>query len=169
MKRFREDVEAMKEVYNAAWSQNWGFVPMTDAEFEHLAKEFRPFVAPELCLIAETPAGEPIGFSLALPNLNEILRHIPSGRLLPFGLFKFLWHRRKVTGIRVMTLGFKPRFHHAGLGLVFYLQTWLNGVRIGYVWGEASWILEDNVEMVRAAERMGGRPYKRYRVFERTL
>lgn len=169
LKRFDQDVDAIKEVYNSAWSKNWGFVPMTDAEFDHLAKEFRPFVDPDLCLIAEGPDGEPLGFSLSLPDLNQAIRHLPDGRLFPFGLFRFLWHRRKIDGIRVLTLGFKPKLHRAGLGIGFYLKTWDNGVAKGYVRGEASWILEDNHEMVRALERMGGRPYRRYRIYERPL
>ncbi|HUE97517.1 MAG TPA: hypothetical protein VMN39_12725 [Longimicrobiaceae bacterium] len=168
LRRFRDDVAAIKEIYNAAWSKNWGFVPMTDAEFEHLAKEFRPVIDPELCLIAEVD-GEPIGFSLALPDLNEVFHRIPSGRLLPLGALKILWYRRKIKGIRVMTAGFKPRFQHAGLGPALYLRTWLNGVKLGYVKGETSWILEGNHEMIRALERIGGHPYKRYRVYDREI
>lgn len=168
LRRFRQDVDIVKEIYNSAWSRNWGFVPMTDAEFDHLAKEFRPIVDPTLCLIAEVK-GEPVGFSLALPNINHALRHLPDGRLFPFGLFRFLWHKRKVRGIRVITLGFKPGFQQSGLGAALYLRGWLNGVQRGYDHGEASWILEDNLDMVRPLERMGARPYKRYRVFEKAL
>lgn len=168
LKAFRRDVDIIKGIYNSAWSRNWGFVPMTDEEFEHLAKEFRPVVDPSLCLIAEV-AGEPVGFSLALPNLNAALRHLPDGRLFPFGLFRFLWHKRKIRGIRVLTLGFKPGYQHSGLGAALYLRSWLNGTARGYDHGEASWILEDNLDMVRPLERMGGRPYKRYRLYERPL
>ena len=168
MKRFREEVDTLKELYNAAWSLNWGFVPMTDAEFEHLAKEFRPIADPELCQIAEVD-GKAVGFSLSMPNLNEAFRHLPDGRLLPFGIFRFLWHRRKIKGIRMMTLGFRPEYHHVGLGAAFYLRTWVTAMRQGYVQGEASWVLEDNLEMVRAIERMGGRAYKRYRLYTQPL
>lgn len=168
LKRFRQDVDIIKEIYNSAWSANWGFVPMTDPEFEHLAKEFRPVVDPALCLIAEV-RGEPVGFSLALPNINHALRHLPDGKLFPFGLFRFLWHKRKIRGVRVITLGFKPGYQHSGLGAAFYLRTWLSGTARGYDHGEASWILEDNLDMVRPLERMGGREYKRYRIFERTI
>ena len=166
--RFRQDVDTIKSVYNAAWSRNWGFVPMTDAEFEHLASEFRPIVDPDLCLIAEID-GDPIGFSLALPDFNQAIRHVSRGRLLPLGILKLLWHRRRIDSIRVLTLGFKPQYQHSGLGLAFYLRTWLTGVSKGYVRGEGSWVLENNAEMLRPLERMGGRPYKRYRVYERGL
>lgn len=168
LKRFRQDVDIIKGIYNAAWSRNWGFVPMTDAEFDHMAKEFRPIVDPSLCLIAEV-AGEPVGFSLAIPNINHALRHLRDGRLFPFGLFRFLWHKRKIRGIRVITLGFKPGYQHSGLGAALYLRGWLAGTARGYDHGEASWILEDNLDMVRPLERMGARAYKRYRLYERAL
>lgn len=168
LKRFREEVDIIKGIYNSAWSRNWGFVPMTDAEFDHMAREFRPIVDPALCLIAEV-RGEPVGFSLGLPNINHALRRIPDGRLFPFGLFRFLWHRRSIRGIRVITLGFKPGYQQSGLGAALYLRTWLNGTARGYNHGEASWILEDNLDMVRPLERMGARAYRRYRIYERTL
>jgi GNAT superfamily N-acetyltransferase len=168
LKRFDEDLARIKEVYNSAWSLNWGFVPMTDAEFDHLAREFRPVVDPDLCLIAEV-RGEPVGFSLALPNLNEAIRHLPDGRLFPFGWARFLWHRRKIDSMRVLTLGFKPRYQRSGLGVAFYMRTFDTGIERGYTRGEASWILEDNHEMVRALERMGARIYRRYRIYDRDL
>jgi GNAT superfamily N-acetyltransferase len=168
LKEFQRDVDIIKQIYNSAWSQNWGFVPMTDAEFDHMAREFRPVVDPDLCLIAEV-RGEPVGFSLALPDLNQAFRHLRDGRLFPFGLFRFLWHKRKITGLRVITLGFKPAYQHLGLGAALYLRAWQIAVSKGYDHAEASWILEDNVDMVRPLERMGGRLYKRYRIYERPL
>ena len=168
LKRFREEVDTIKAIYNSAWSQNWGFVPMTDAEFEHMAREFRPVVDPALCMIAEI-RGEPVGFSLILPDLNQALKHLADGRLFPFGLLRFLWHRRTIRGVRMLTLGFKQGYQHLGLGPGFYLRGWQAGVAKGYTHGEASWILEDNHEMIRAVERMNGRLYKRYRIYDRTL
>lgn len=166
--RFREEVDIIKDIYNAAWSKNWGFVPLTDAEFDHLAKEFRPIVDPDLCLIAEKD-GEAIGFSLTLPDINQALRHLPDGRLFPFGLLKFLWYRRRITGLRAITLGFKPGYQHLGLGAAFYLRSWQVGAARGYDRAEASWILEDNLDMVRPLERMGGRVHRVYRIFEREI
>jgi GNAT superfamily N-acetyltransferase len=168
LKHFRRDVDIIKAIYNSAWSRNWGFVPMTDAEFEHMAKDFRPIVDPALCLIAEVE-GKPIGFSLAIPNIHEAMAHIPSGRLFPFGIFKFLWYKRKISSVRVITLGFIPEYQHSGLGAAFYLHTWMSGTSRGYHRAEASWILEDNIEMVRPLEHMGGHVYKRYRIYERMI
>jgi hypothetical protein len=168
LKRFDEDVQAIREIYNSAWSKNWGFVPITDEEFEWVARDFKPIVDPDLCLIAEV-GGEAIGFSLALPNMNEAIRHLRGGRLLPFGFLKLLWYKRRIEAVRLITFGFKPRFHHSGLGLGFYFQTWKTAGEKGYTCGEASWILEDNFKMVRPLERMGGQAYRRYRIFERPL
>ena len=168
MKRFRQEAGIIKDVYNSAWSLNWGFVPFTDEEFDHVAKDMKQIVDPELCLIAEV-GGQPVGFSLTLPDVNQALKHLPSGRLFPFGVFKFLWHKRKVNRARVITLGFKPAYQHAGLGAAFYLKTFLNSKARGYVEGEGSWILEDNWDMRHAMEKMGCSVYKTYRVYERPL
>jgi GNAT superfamily N-acetyltransferase len=169
MRELKEEVRRVQEVYNAAWSQNWGFVPMTEAEFEHMAKEMRPVVDPELVLLAEKEDGEPVGFLLALPDLNRAFRHLPDGRLFPFGVFRFLWHRRRIRSLRVLTLGLKPGYQHLGLGAAMYLHAFRVGAERGYRTGEASWVLEDNQEMRGAMEKMGAAAYKRYRVFHAPL
>src|SRR5690606_12624636 len=149
-------------------AKNWGFVPVTDEEFDFIAHEFRPIVDPDLCLIAEV-GGKPVGFSLALPDLNQALRHLPDGRLFPFGLVKLLWHRRKVDAVRIITFGFKPPYQQSGLGVGFYMRTWRTANAKGYFAGEASWILEDNYRMVRPLERLGGHVHRRYRIYERGI
>jgi GNAT superfamily N-acetyltransferase len=168
MADFQGDVDRIKEVYNSAWARNWGFVPMTEAEFDHMAREMKPIVDPNLCHIAEID-GEPIGFALALPDVNEVLRHLPDGRLFPFGFLKFLWYRRRIKSMRVITLGFKPGYQHQALGPALYLKTYVAGLQKQYTSGEESWILEDNWEMRRALEKMGAQVYKVYRIFERAL
>lgn len=169
VKRFRQEVATIMEVYNSAWERNWGFIPMTAAEFEHMAREFRPVVDPDLCLIAETKAGEPIGFLLGLPDLNQAIRPLRDGRLFPFGIFRFLWARRKIHTARVLTLGLKPGYQQSGIGAAMYLRAFQVGERKGYEAGEASWILEDNLRMRQALEKMGAVAYKTYRVYERPL
>ena len=168
LKRFQQEVAIIKDVYNAAWERNWGFVPMTDAEFDHMAKELRPVVDPDLALIAEA-GGEPVGFCLALPDLNQALAKLPNGRLFPFGIFRLLWEKRKIRGMRVITLGMKPGFQHRGLGAALYLRAWQTGAAKGYTYAEASWILEDNQEMRRPMETAGAEAYKTYRIYERPL
>jgi len=168
LKRFKEEVGTVMGIYNSAWEKNWGFVPMTPAEFEHMAREFRPVVDPNLCLIAEKD-GEPIGFLLCLPDLNRAIKHIPNGKLFPFGLFKFLWHKRKIRSLRIMTLGMKPGYQDSGIGAALYTAGFHAGDQRGYDDGEASWILEDNHRMCTAMEKAGGTLYKRYRIYERPL
>lgn len=162
------EVKRVQEVYNAAWSRNWGFAPMTADEFAHLSKELRPVVDPHLVLIAEKD-GEPIGFLLALPDLNIALRHVRSGRLFPFGLLQFLWHRRRIDVARILTLGVKPGYQHLGLGAALYTRLLQVGPTRGYRGAEGSWILEDNHEMRTALEKLGSVAYKRWRVFEMGL
>jgi len=169
MKDLQEEVRRVQEVYNAAWSRNWGFVPMTEAEFHHMAKELKPVVDPDLVLLAEKEDGEPVGFLLALPDLNRAFRHLPDGRLFPFGAIKLLWHLRRIRTARILTLGLKPGYQHLGLGAAMYTRLMEIGIGKGYQGAEASWILEDNPEMCTALEKMGARLYKRYRVYDRPV
>lgn len=166
--RFHEDVDVIKEIYNSAWKENWGFVPMTDAEFAHLARQFKPVMDPHLCMIAETAAGEPAGFALALPDFNQALRHV-NGRLFPVGLFKLLWHRRKIDQMRILTLGIKSGFRRSGLDAVLYLRLFREAHQRNYQQAECSWILEDNWDMRRALEGIGARIYKTYRLYDKML
>jgi hypothetical protein len=167
LKELDREVERIKEVYNAAWERNWGFAPLTEAEIQHLAKTLKPIVDERFALIAEVH-GEPVGFALALPDYNQALRHV-DGRLFPFGLFKLLWHRRRINRLRVFTLGLKPGYHRKGIDALFYLRIYQNGLEAGYHAAEASWILEDNWGMRRGLERMGARVHKTYRVYGREL
>ncbi|HYW13860.1 MAG TPA: GNAT family N-acetyltransferase [Longimicrobium sp.] len=169
MKDLKQEVAKVQEVYNAAWSQNWGFVPMTEAEFHHMARELRPVVEPDFVLLAEKADGEPIGFLLALPDLNRAFKHLPDGRLFPFGVFKFLWQQRRIRAARILTLGLKPGYQHLGLGAAMYTRLLEIGISKGYTGAEGSWILEDNHEMCTALEKLGADQYKRYRVYERPV
>ena len=173
MKRFKQDIQAIKDIYNSAWEKNWGFVPMDDAEFDHMAKSMKDVIWPEFCLIAEIE-GEPIAFSVTLPDINQVLKTIPNGKLLPFGIFKLLLGIRpvkgKVTQARVITLGVKEKYRPTGVASLLFYETYRRSPALGVLRGEMSWILEDNVAMRGAAEMMGGGPaYKTYRVFEKSL
>jgi ribosomal protein S18 acetylase RimI-like enzyme len=169
MKELEDEVRRVQEVYNAAWSRNWGFVPMTEAEFRHMAKELKPVVDPNLVLLAEKADGEPIGFLLALPDLNRAFRHLRNGSLVSPALPKVLWGLKKIDTARILTLGLKPGYQHLGLGAAMYTHLLRVGVERGYRGAEASWILEDNPEMTTALEKMGAELYKRYRVYERPV
>ena len=169
MSRLKEEVAIMEEIYNSAWARNWGFVPMTSEEFAYIAKDMKSVADPDLCIIAEKD-GKPVGFALSLPDINQALRHIPNGKLLPFGFFKFFWYKRKVSSARIMTLGLRPEFQKSsGIGAAMYLRTFQVASEKGYNTGEASWILEDNFLMIQALEKVGFQQYKTYRVYDRAL
>jgi hypothetical protein len=168
MKRFRDDVELIKKIYNDAWSTNWGFVPMTDAEFEHMAGDLKTIVDPRVVLIAEKD-GEPVAFSLALPDFNQALKKI-NGRLVPFGLPKLIYYGRHIQQVRVLALGIIKKLQNwNGLGAALYYESFRRGVAAGYQSCEFSWTLETNDLINRSMQLFGAKIYKRYRVYERPL
>jgi len=166
-KLFTEEIELLKTVYNDAWTRNWGFVPWTEAELEHTAKDLKKAVVADVVLLAFVD-GEIAGFSIALPDLNVALRHI-RGRLFPFGLFKVLWHARKINMLRVLAMGVRKKFQGLGLDALFYYETYTRGRKAGFDRGEFSWILEDNFPMRNAMENWGARIYKTYRMYGKEL
>lgn len=166
--RFEEELAIIKEVYNDAWEKNWGFVPLTDAEIRFAAREMKAILLPGLATIAELK-GRPIGFALALPDINHILKRC-KGSLLPFGWFHFLKFRlRKIPTFRLIALGVRREFHHHGIGTLFYQRYIDEGLRLGYRAAELSWVLETNDLMNRPIQQMGGKPYKTYRMYERPI
>ncbi len=168
MDEWDREVERIHRLYNEAWQENWGFVPMTDAEFHHMAAELKPVVDPELALIAEDGDGEPVGFALSLPDLNQAIRHA-EGRLFPFGLLKILWHARSIDVCRVITLGLVEAYRGKGIDALLYLETFRRGAERGIAAGEFGWVLEDNEAMRRPLERLGAEVHKRYRLYDRAL
>ena len=167
MKRFANEIELIKQLYNQAWEKNWGFVPLTGAEIDHLAKQLKPVVVPDLVVFAEHQ-GEPIGFAAALPDLNVALKRNPSGRLFP-GILKVLWHARHVRRLRILLLGLRPEYRQSGADALMYHWIWTQGERRGMLWGEAGWVLEDNAAMNNAITNLGFRHYKTYRIYDRPL
>ncbi|HZD03885.1 MAG TPA: hypothetical protein VE173_03175 [Longimicrobiales bacterium] len=168
MKEFGEELERVQALYNAAWEDNWGFVPMTDEEFRFMAKELKPVVDPNLVIVAEDPAGEPIGFALCLPDFNLALKHA-NGRLFPFGLLKILWHSRRIHRMRVLTLGLVEAWRGKGVDALMYLEIFRRGAARGITHAEFSWILEDNELMRRPMDRIGAEVYKRYAFYDRPI
>ena len=168
LKNFNEELEIVREIYNDAWAPNWGFVPMTREEFDFVADDFKQIIDPNLVLIGEYK-GEPIGFALVVPNYNEVFNKIRNGKLLPFGLFKFLWYKRKINNVRIIILGTKQKYQKLGLGALFYTETMRRAKAGGYYGGEMSWVLEDNELMNKAAVMMGGKIHKKYRIYETLL
>jgi len=161
------EISRFLEVYNAAWERNWGFVPLTDEEVRHYAKDLKPLLDENWAFIAERD-GETIGAALTLPDYNQVLAHM-NGRLLPIGWAKFLWYRRKVDRVRVFALGVKPEHQHTGVAAAFYERHFHAAATTPQSWGEMGWILETNKPMNRAMEGMGGEIVARYRIFEREI
>jgi hypothetical protein len=167
MRQWDAEIERVKQIYNSAWEKNWGFVPATDAEIDHLAAQLKPVVVPDLVVFVER-AGETIGFAAALPDLNVALKSNPSGRLFP-GILKILWKARGVKRIRIMLLGLLKEYRKTGADALMYHWIWEKGYALGYRWAEAGWILEDNAAMKNGLTRMGFDAYKTLRFYERPL
>ena len=168
MSRFEEELALVRRLYNSAWERNWGFVPMTDAEIDYMAAELKPILDPELALFAETSEGETVGFALAVPDFNPILRKM-NGRLSPLGLLRALVQRRRINRIRVLVLGLLEPWRDKGIDVLLYLALFRNGTAAGINEAETSWVLEDNHKMNAAIERLGGRIYRTYRLYETPL
>lgn len=169
-KTLTQDIGKIKEVYNAAWEDNWGFVPMTDAEVDFMAERLKPLLMEGLIWLAETDS-ETVGFLLALPDYNVALQPLQGRLLTPrvLGFIPYLMGWKRPTRTRVLTLGVKEKYRSQGLESALLIE----GLRVGFEAGvresEASWILEDNLMMCRILEAIGGRPYKKYRIYQAEL
>jgi GNAT superfamily N-acetyltransferase len=169
-KTLAADLVKIKEVYNAAWQDNWGFIPMTDAEIDFLAARLKPLLVEGLVWIAES-AGEPVGFMLAIPDYNQALKPLRGRLRTPkvLGLLPYALGRKVPTSCRVVTLGVKAEHRNRGVEAVMLAEGLMTGLRLGFETAEASWILEDNVMMRRLLKPFGGRVYKTYRIYERAV
>jgi hypothetical protein len=166
-KRLDEEVDLIKPVYREAWAQNWGAVPMTDAEFDHLAHNLAMIVDDDLCYLA-FEGDRPIGCSITLPDLNQVAAKMKGG-LFPFGWYHYLFGRRNITGLRVLIMGVLQEHRLKGVEALFYQETCRAAVKKGFEWAEMSWILEDNYNIRRGIEMMGGEIYRTYRFYEKPI
>ncbi len=171
MKDWDNEVECFKEIYNSAWSKNWGFVPFTDREMAHLADGLKMIIDPRVTLFAEVD-GKPIGGSVPLPNVNELLlKYRPGPSVLSSYLAagRMILARRNVKLLRIFAMGVVEEYRARGVDALFYYETIKRGIQAGYTEGEASWILANNDMMNRAIEMMGAKVYKTYRIYEKAL
>ncbi|KKO56465.1 N-acetyltransferase [Serratia sp. TSA_130.2] len=172
-KRFREEMQVLREVFNSGWRHNWGFVPFTEHEFATMGDQLKFLVPDDMIHIAEVD-GAPCAFIVGLPNINEAIADL-QGRLLPFGWAKLLW-RLKVSGVRtarVPLMGVRQEYQFSRIGPIIALLL-IEALREPFAKRnidalEMSWILETNTGMRTILERIGAVPYKRYRLFEKTL
>ena len=171
LKNIRAESRRLREIYNEAWKENWGFVPFTEHEFEFMTKELKQLVVPEFTLIAEI-GDEPVGFILCVPDINVALRKI-DGRLtsygLPIGLAKLLYYKSRIRTARLIALGVKPKYRRGGIAEMLVLRIIEDAmVKRGFT-GELSMTLEDNHLINRFLAAIGAQRYKTYRIYRRAL
>lgn len=166
-KKFSDEMKAFKEVYNAAWENNWGFIPLTDKEIDYLGNRLRQIVVPELTLIAEDN-GAPVGFLGLLPDFNFVLKHM-KGKINPITIIKALYYSRKIKDLRLLLLGIKKEYRNRGVDALLFREGFSGIKKGGYERIEFSWVLEDNVAVQRIIEMLGGQLYKTYRIYEKKL
>lgn len=168
-KNWSQEIEMLFSIYNDAWEDNWGFVPMTKEEFFHMAKDLKSIIDENLVQIAEV-SGTPAGFILTLPDLNQVFKLIPSGKLLPFGILKLLFPKKYISRVRVITMGIKKQYRKIGLETLLYKHNKLAILKNPNIKDvEMSWILENNLEMNKPLITMGATPYKTYRIYTKNL
>ncbi len=165
---FKNERDRIKKIYTEAWSENWGAVPLTEEEFDHIVGEFKLIFDRDLSFIAEYD-GEPAGMSLVLPDMNQALKKA-GGRLFPLGLLKLLWHRRKINSWRMPVLGVLKKHRMRGIEAVLCCRTYDAAKRNqNYRKCELSWILESNTAANSLLTKMGARRSKTYRIYEKPL
>jgi GNAT superfamily N-acetyltransferase len=164
MKNFNSELVKVKYAYNKSWEPNWGFVPMTEAEIDAMAKDLKPIVEPSLVLFGEID-NKVVGFALVMLDYNQVFKDM-NGRLFPFGFIKLLTGKKKITWSRIIALGIIPEYQKRGLDAVFYWEIVTRAHNNGIDLGEASWVLEDNEMMKRGLEVLKAEVYKKYRIYE---
>jgi GNAT superfamily N-acetyltransferase len=170
LRKIEDESRRLRTVYNQAWEKNWGFVPFTQDEFDYMAREMKPLIAPEATLLAEI-GDEPVAFVIVVPDINVALRHI-NGRLtrfgFPIGLIKLLYYKTKIRTARLVALGVIEKYRRAGIAETLVLRVMDEAVKRGFT-GELSMTLEDNFMVNRFIEAVGAARYKTYRIYSRPL
>jgi hypothetical protein len=167
--RWADELNVLLELYNDIWSDNWGFVPLGDAELRHIANGLKPIVRSELALVAEVN-GVPVGFALLVPNLNTVL-HRMDGKLFPFGVLRLgraILPGARIDGVRLMLLGIRRDYRRRGIDMLLFVELHRTVNRLAVPEAEIGWTSEDNMLVNRAIEAMGGHLVKTYRVYRRT-
>ncbi len=167
MADFDAEVGRFFEVYNAAWQGNWGFAPMPEAEIRHLAGQLKQIINPNWAFGLETPEGKVVAVCLALPDVNQLMRRVRSGRLFPFGWYPLLTGRKKVRTARVWALGIRPDYQHLALGPLLYREIVDRLSGDGVSTAEASWTLATNHRINHQIAALGGRRSKVWRLYQR--
>jgi GNAT superfamily N-acetyltransferase len=163
----RRELDLFAEVYNSAWSRNWGFVPYAKEDLDAYALDLHLVYSRDWFMVAEVD-GKTAAIAITVPDINQVLKRM-GGRLLPLGWWWYLRKSRIIDRVRVGFLGVMPEYQHTGAGAALYLEQYASGERTRQKGGEMGWILETNHSMNHAMEALGGRVVKRFRVYERLL
>lgn len=173
LSKFKDEVAMAMGIFNDAWSDNWGFVPFSDDQIDHMAGDMKPLIDEDLFLIGEVD-GEAVAFLIMVPDILSAAEGL-NGRLLPFGWAKFLY-RLKVKGVkqaRIPLMGLRKEWHNTRKGVAIVAQlcetAFAHARDKGYTHCELSWVLEDNKSMIRIAEQASAKPYKTYRMYEKDI
>lgn len=167
LKKIHDEVEIVREIFNESWKDNWGFIPLTKEELEATAKDFKLILDPDFAHIAEID-GKAVAFSVALPDLNQVFKKM-DGKLFPFGIFKLLFGRKKINRIRTALMGVMPEYRGRGIDALLHQKAIENGLKRNFNESELSWVLSTNADMIRVAERIGGKRDKTYRMYSKKL
>jgi GNAT superfamily N-acetyltransferase len=167
LRKMKNELKIIQHIFNEAWKNNWGFIPLSYEELEVLGKDLKTIVNPKFAHVAEVD-GEPVAFSVALPDYNQVFRKM-DGKLFPVGIFKLLYHRRYINRIRTALMGVLPSYRGKGIDALLHQKSIDNGLQFGFDTSELSWILETNTEMIRVAEKIGGKRTKTYRMYRKEL
>ena len=164
MRRYEEEVELVIDLSNRSLIDNWGYSPVTEAEVKAMARDMKPIIHPKGVLFAEDREGRPIGFAIALPDVNSLLKGL-NGRLFPLGWLKILWGLPRLHSYRMFALGVIPEYHGKGVDSLIY-RALHESIYTPEIWMEINYVLEDNVPMTNAIRKLNARPLRRYRIYE---
>lgn len=167
LKNLREELYAFMEVYNEAWRENWGFIPITKEEIDYMAEKLKRVAFPELVIVAQKDS-EPVGFFGAIPDFNEILRKL-KGKFTPLTIAKALYYRKKIKSIRLLLFGVKRDFRHKGVESIMLREAFKGAIKYKFKKVEFSWILEDNYDTINLTQIVGAKRYKILRIYEKLI
>mgnify|MGYP003330936713 CR=1 FL=1 len=167
MKHYTEEVETIRSLYNDFMGDNWGFIPIDRENFSFMTSSMKEILDSDLAFFAEVD-GKPVGFSVGIPNVNEVIQKM-DGKLFPFGFFKYLFYRKKITAFRVMLMGVSGAYRRKGIEAVFIYKTIMEAVAKKFKGAELSWIMENNRALISELEFLQSELYKRYRILSKVL